>query len=331
MKFSVIISTYNRADYLRATLRNLSALRTEQSWELIVVDNNSQDHTRAVVDEAARSFPVIVRYLFEPEQGKYAALNTAIRAASGEIIALTDDDAQVEPDWLERAAEALDRFGCDYVGGKVLPIWGGRPPKWLPNKGGKHWAVIALLDYGPDSFELVDRSPLGVNLAVRREAFDRAGLFDNRLGRKAGTLRNQAQREWCLRARAAGVRGFYVPEMIVHHLIPQERLSKRYFRRWMYWNGISRTILHRISGTDIDGREKVQTDVAGEYTLAGIPQYMYQDCLSSSAKWFWAFARGDAVASFGYEMRLWFIAGVLRERWKGRTGFYHSVKHLEEG
>ena len=74
--------------------------------------------------------------------------------------------------------------------------------------------------------------PLGINTATRREAFERIDLFDNRLGRKAGTLRNQAQREWHLRARAAGLRGFYVPDMVVHHVVEAERLQKQYFRRW---------------------------------------------------------------------------------------------------
>ena len=125
MKFSVIISTYNRADKLGETLRSLSGLSTTEEWELIVVDNNSNDATCAVVKEAAKEFPVEVRYLFEAEQGKFAALNKGILASRGEIIATTDDDALVEADWLDRAAEGLERFDCDFVGGKVLPVWGG--------------------------------------------------------------------------------------------------------------------------------------------------------------------------------------------------------------
>ena len=261
MKFSLIIATYNRADYLRNTLVSLSALTTAESWEVIVVDNNSNDATRSVVEEAAGWFPVDLRYLFEPEQGKSAALNTAIRAARGEVLAFTDDDVQVETDWLDRAWEALERHGCDFVGGKVLPIWQGPRPEWLPDRGGQHWAVIALLDYGPEPIKLVNRSPLGVNMAIRREAFSRLGLWwDNRVGRQGNTLRGQEQREWCVRARAAGLKGFYTPDMIVHHIVPQDRLNKKYFRRWMYWNGISRSILYRMSGLDIEGREQAKPD-----------------------------------------------------------------------
>ena len=102
--------------------------------------------------------------------------------------------------------------------------------------------------------------PLGINTATRREAFARLDLFDNRLGRKAGTLRNQAQREWHLRARAAGLRGFYIPDMVVHHVVESERLQKRYFRRWFYWHGISRAILFAKLGVDMDAPDNSQLD-----------------------------------------------------------------------
>ena len=229
MHFSIIIPTYNRAEELRETIRSLAKLKVEGDWELLVVDNRSTDHTRTVVEEQSVSFPARLEYLFEPEQGRYAALNTGIRAARGEIIATTDDDARVEPDWLTTAAAGLDALGCDYVGGKVLPIWRGAKPTWLPDRPCRHWAVLALQDHGEEPVEFGRNGipwPLGINTATRREAFHRTDLFDNRLGRKAGTLRNQAQREWHLRARAAGLRGFYVPEMIVHHVVEAERLKK---------------------------------------------------------------------------------------------------------
>ena len=210
MEFSIVIPTYNRADELRETIRSISNLKVAGDWELLVVDNNSTDHTRAVVEEESARFPASLRYVFEQEQGRYAAVNTGIRASKGRIIASTDDDARVEPDWLTRATAGLEAFGCDYVGGKVLPIWRGERPAWLPNRPGRHWAVLALQDHGNDPREFGDGIPwpLGINTATKREAFDRIDLFDNRLGRKAGTLRNQAQREWHLRGRAAGLRGF---------------------------------------------------------------------------------------------------------------------------
>jgi len=154
MEFSIVIPTYNRADELRETIRSIAQLEVAGDWELLVVDNNSPDHTRQVVEEEATRFPARLHYLFEPEQGRYAAVNTGIRASKGRIIASTDDDARVEPDWLMRAAAGLERLGCDYVGGRVLPIWRGERPTWLPNRPGRHWAVLALQDHGDEPREL---------------------------------------------------------------------------------------------------------------------------------------------------------------------------------
>ena len=321
MEFSIIIPTYNRADELRETIRSIAKLNVIGDWELIVVDNKSTDHTRAVVEDERPEFPAPLHYIFEGEQGRYAALNTGIRAARGKIIATTDDDARVEPDWLTNAAAGLDALGCDYVGGKVLPIWKGTRPEWLPHRPGPHWAVLALQDHGSRSLEFGVNGipwPLGINTATRREAFDRTDLFDNRLGRKAGTLRNQAQREWHLRARAAGLRGFYVPDMVVHHVVEAERMQKQYFRRWYYWHGISRAILFAKLGVDMDAPDRSTLDFSKVPQIAGVPRYMYRNLLTRLKDLILARLRGDAVAAFEHELWLCFFAGVVKQRWTER-------------
>ena len=314
MTFSVVIATFNRSADLAATLASLAGLRPRGEWEVIVVDNNSTDGTRAVVETAAASFPVPLRYVFEREQGRSPALNAGIRLAAGDVIVTTDDDVRVDPDWLDRAADGLERLHCDYVGGRVLPIWGAAPPAWLPNRGGKHWAVIALLDYGAEPIEFGARVPLGVNMAFRREAFERAGLFDPGTGRKAGTLLGQEVREWCIRARAAGLRGFYVPELAVRHIIPASRLNKAYFRRWFYWRGISRAMLYEKAGLDMEAPEQTTLDFGTVPHVFGVPRYLYRKAAGSAAACIGAAVRRDAVAAFEHELWVWFFAGIFRQR-----------------
>src|SRR3954470_11388707 len=316
MRYSIVIATYNRAGDLAETLRSLAGLRPSAAWEVIVVDNNSTDHTRAVVEGAAAGFPAPLRYVFEHEQGRSPALNAGIRSATGDIVVTTDDDVRVEPDWLDRAAAAIERLQCDYVGGRVLPIWGGPRPAWLPDRGGKYWAVIALLDYGPQPIEFGTRVPLGVNMAFRRSAFDRAGLFDTATGRKAGTLLGQEVREWCIRARAAGVRGWYVPEMVVQHLIPAARLSKAYYRRWFYWRGISRAMLYERAGLDMEAPERTTLDFRTVPHVFGVPRYLYRRALRAVWESALAYVRGDASAAFDHELWLWFFAGIVAQRWR---------------
>lgn len=318
MKFSIVIPTYNRATDLRDTIDSMAELSTNEKWELIAVDNNSNDNTREIVEQAQQRFPAALRYVFEPEQGRCAALNAGIRAASGEIIVTTDDDVRVETNWLDCAQSSLERLGCDYVGGRVLPIWSAPRPAWLPNRGGRHWAVIALLDYGPAPIRFGSRVPLGVNMAFRRDAFDRAGLWDNRVGRKAGTLLGQEVREWGLRARAAGLTGFYVPEMVIHHLISPDRLTKRYFRKWFYWHGISRAMLYAQSKINMEAPEETHLDYSTVPHIAGVPRYMYRSFAGAFKKMIEAGLQGDRVAAFEHELWMWFFAGIVRQRRKDR-------------
>ncbi len=320
MQFSVVIPTYNRAGELQQTLASLAKIRHPGSWEVIVVDNNSRDSTPQIVAAAAAAFPTALRYLLETQVGRSAALNTGIKAAAGEIIANTDDDVRFEPDWLQQAAAALNRDQCDFVGGKVLPIWGGPRPSWLSDEGGRHWAVIALLDFGADPVEFGKRyAPLGVNLAFRRETFDRAGFWNPELGRKAGTLMGQEVREWMLRARDAGLRGNYAPKMVVHHVIPAERLRKRYFRKWSYWHGVSRAMLYRQHPIDMQAPEETAVDFSKVRTILGVPRYMYRSFLESLSGMVKTRLKGHEVTSFEHELELWFFLGALRQRWKDRN------------
>lgn len=331
MKYSIVIATYKRAADLRDTLDSLSRLTPDGPWEVIVVDNNSPDNTREVVEAAAPGFPVPLRYLFEREQGRSPALNAGIRAAAGEIIVTTDDDVRVPADWLDRAAEGLARLGCDYVGGRVLPIWGAPRPAWLPNHGGRQWAVIALLDYGPQPIEFNTRVPLGVNMAFTRSAFARAGLFDPHTGRRAGTLLGQEVREWCIRARKAGVRGFYIPEMTLEHIIPADRLNKRYFRRWFYWRGISRALLYERSGLDMEAPEQTTLDFTTVPHLLGVPRYLYRKALTAIVGWVRDTVRRRHVAAFEHQLWLCFFAGIVRQRAKDSRANGTQVPRVASG
>ena len=320
MDLSIVICTVNRAAELRETLKSLAMVRAPGSTELIVVDNHSTDDTKRVVQSAAVEFPFPIRYLFVRQEGKYAALNAGIRASTGRTIAATDDDARFECDWLERALEALNSYGCEFVGGRVLPLWGGEKPVWVAERNGLHAKVIALLDHG-ESVREFGRGiswPLGVNVAYRREVFERVGLFDNRLGRKSGTLRNQAQREWHLRARAAGARGFYIPDMIVHHLVSRERLQKQYLRRWLYWHGISRAILYRQGGFDMEEPELANPKHAGERLIGGVPIHLVYKALRTARSFAWHTLKRDIPLAFEYELWLCFFAGLAYQRWQDR-------------
>jgi glycosyltransferase involved in cell wall biosynthesis len=318
MKFSVVIATYNRAGELADTLSSLAGLQSPHAWEVIVVDNNSPDETRAVVERAAATFPVRLTYAFEPVQGRSAALNHGFSLAAGEIIVTTDDDVRVPADWLTAMERGLEAHRCDYVGGRVLPLWGAPRPNWIPNRGGHMWAVIALLDFGPSPLRFGTRVPLGVNMAFRRAVLDRVGGFNPRIGRKAGTLLGQEVREWCLRAHALDARGWYLPDMVVEHRIPADRLQKSYFRRWFYWRGISRAMLYADTGRDMQQPEQSTLDFTKVAHIAGVPRYLFRSAAVTLREMLRAAWRRDAAAQFEHEAQLCFFVGIFAQRWKDR-------------
>ncbi len=152
---TVLIATYNRASLLDETLASLAGMRVSPAlgWDVIVIDNNSSDATREVVERHIPAFPVRLRYLFEPRQGRSSALNAGIAAAEGTVLAFTDDDVRVVDGWLDAACRALGgatAFG--YAGGPVRPIWGSEPPDWFDRSRGDLWGTIAIQNHGDRPF-----------------------------------------------------------------------------------------------------------------------------------------------------------------------------------
>ncbi len=320
--FTVTVVTHNRAAMLHETLAALSQQTYGGAWEVVVVDNNSTDDTRETVAKTIALYPVPLRYVFERRPGKYWALNTGIEAANGRWIAATDDDAFPDPDWLRHASDGLAAYECDFVGGPVWPIFRAPAPDWLDVRSPIAGKVLGLQDHGskPREYGLAGVSwPLGVNVAYRRDAFARAGLFDGRLGRVAGTLRNQSQREWHLRARAAGLRGMYVPRMLVHHAVDGTRVTRRYFYRWFYWHGISRAILYRTTGVHLLDPEGESRHT--ERHLLGVPASLWRDAACATFSALRRRLRGNRRDALEYELLLCFCAGVLRQRLRDRQSF----------
>ena len=122
---SVVISTYNRCTVLARALQALLCQQAnEMSYEILVIDNNSSDQTRDLVQALITKDPEKLRYIFEPQQGLSYARNTGIANARAPIIAFTDDDVCVASDWIAlgfvfphnlRRADGCDSFGRCYV------------------------------------------------------------------------------------------------------------------------------------------------------------------------------------------------------------------------
>jgi glucosyl-dolichyl phosphate glucuronosyltransferase len=314
---TVLICTYNRASWLGRSLESLAQQRSARRWDVLVVDNNSTDDTRLVVERAAREFPVPLRYLFEPRQGKSHALNLGLAQTSADVVIFTDDDVAIESGWIDAACEPLDADGAiAYTGGPVRPMWEVPPPAWFDETRADLWGTLAILDYGPAPFifEERTRTPLGVNMAVRRQVVERIGGFHPALGRSGRSLLGQEQAEFFARARVAGMRGRYVPAMAVRHFVPAARLTKQYFRRWWYWKGISRA---RVDA--MHGETELGLSLRSVPRVARVPRYVWGQLLRSTGAAVVSSFKQDTHAATRHEMFIAYGAGYVRGCWARPT------------
>src|SRR5437588_216282 len=121
---SVIIPTYNRPDRLVRAVRSALAQRDfAGTYEIVVVDNNSDGAAAPSIAALAAESPVPIRYVSEPRPGISHARNTAIAAARGEFLAFLDDDQEAEPGWLAALLAAQRRFDADVVFGPFHPVF----------------------------------------------------------------------------------------------------------------------------------------------------------------------------------------------------------------
>ena len=310
---TVLICTYNRADLLADSLASLRRIRTTRPWTIVVVDNNSTDGTRRLVERHVPLMPVPLRYLFEAKQGKSYALNLGLAQSTADLIVFTDDDVRVGPGWLDAACEPLDTDpAIDYTGGPVRPLWGAPPPPWVDLARSELWGTLAILDYGPEPFVFEEkrRVPLGVNMAVRRSLVARIGGFNPKLGRRAGSLLGQEQAEFFSRARLAGARGLYVPAMELHHHVPASRLTKTYFRRWWYWKGIARA---RVDA--MHQRTELGLDLSQVPYIARVPRFVWGLGPRAALGWTRARASGDVRSAARHEMECVYTLGYIRACW----------------
>lgn len=197
---TVIVPAYNSTATIASCLESLLAQDYPRDrYEIIVVDNNSTDETPAIV----RQYPV--RLAFETEaQTPYAARNRGIGLASTEFLAFTDSDCVAVSGWLRNL---LEPFRDPVVG-----VTGGRIESQKPDSGGieaflAHVGTITEEQYRPSE----PKGFPGGNVAYRRSALDRVGIFD-----AAMVGGGDVDLAWRVQAYG-GYLGVYVPDAVVQH------------------------------------------------------------------------------------------------------------------
>ncbi|MBN2099413.1 MAG: glycosyltransferase family 2 protein [Dehalococcoidia bacterium] len=179
--------------------------------------------------------------------------NTGIQSSTGEIVAFLDDDAVAEESWLENLAPAFDDPRVVAVGGQAVAAWpDGSPPLWFPMEFD---FVVGCTEHKglmmrPDG---AIRNVTGSNMAFRREVFEKAGLWETRLGRcelkrKRFNPSGGEEAEMCLRIKSRIPEGriIFRPEAVVHHKVVHNRARLRYMLDFCLREGHTRALMKGV-------------------------------------------------------------------------------------
>jgi glycosyltransferase involved in cell wall biosynthesis len=242
---SVVICTYTEKRWRELTA-GVAETRAQlrEGDELIVVVDHAPDVLARAQTEIGGT--VIAN---SHGQGLSGARNTGVDHATGDVVAFLDDDATPGPGWLESLRGPFSDSSVMGVAGAVDPAWeGGSAPRWFPMEFG--WVVGC--DYlGLPAGGSQVRNPIGASMALRRSSLAGVGGFSELVGR-VGTLPVGCEEtEISIRLAQADPTGRVVRDTsgTVHHLVPKDRQTLKYFRSRCYHEGRSKAVLSGLVGT----------------------------------------------------------------------------------
>lgn len=300
VNITVILCTYNRNQSLAKALESVAAsiMPDAVQWTVMVIDNNSKDQTREVVEGFCRRFPARFSYVFEARQGKSYALNTGVEQASGDVLAFMDDDVEVDPEWLHKLTAPLSSERWAGAGGRILPEQGFVPQQWM-DMGDRHGlAPLAMFDLGMEPGKLGE-APFGTNMAFRKQVFAKHGGFRTDLGPQPGSEIRSEDSEFGSRLLAAGEQLWYEPSALVYHIVPQKRARKAYFQTW--WFGKGRADVREM------GKEKAR------WYVAGVPLFLFRRIVMWTVRYALCTHEPQRFAS---KLKVYWLAGIIFEHYK---------------
>ncbi len=249
-RLSLIIATYNRAQWVLETLGSVAAQKSPASeWECVVVNNNSTDNTSEVVEAFIASHPRLdIRLVVEIKQGLSHARNCGIENSTGEIVAIIDDDELINDDFIVAYISLFERNAdIASAGGRIVARYRSARPAWMSPYTER--PIANPMDFGAEEREFpAGRIPGGGNMAIRRSALDKYGVFNPELGRQGQKLIGGEENDLFERLRVGGERCWYTPAAVMYHLIPDEKLTRDYLSRLSYNIGISQRRRASIEG-----------------------------------------------------------------------------------
>ena len=272
LKVNIIIATYNRALMLKKALKSILEQKTDESFifDVLVIDNNSSDATKNIVEEMMPQFQGKLQYIFEAIQGKSYALNSGINLSVGDILVFTDDDIIADEHWLLNIVNCFKETGCDGLGGIIKPSYRPNTPRWIKDNADLLVGPIVYYNYGPKN--ILYQKPmyefLGANFAFKKSLFIDCGLFRTDIG--PGNDKLGEDTEITKRFLKANKKLYYCGSATVWHPVEKYRMSWGYIIKWYFSLGKYRVI--------VDEQKRIPNAVY----IGGVPRYLIAETLKKS-------------------------------------------------
>ncbi len=252
VRLSIAICTYNRADELTKTLDSVRQVNEEllPCDEILVIDNNSSDHTAETVRGFYSDLPL--RYIFEGTQGLSAARSRALKEYENDVIIFFDDDITVLPNCINSYRQSASaNAAVGFFGGRIHVQWPKGRPRWLksyelPMLNGLvgHYDLGQELCHYPPETHL----PYGANFALRRTTTQLVGEFDQSLGVNGDEIGRGEESDYFERCISKDVMGIYIESAHVLHRFPTDRLRLPYLFRY----GVQKGLVESVRPTRLD-------------------------------------------------------------------------------
>jgi GT2 family glycosyltransferase len=248
MLVSAIVCTHSLDNYsnLVEAVDSLLAQTHTEIEIIIAVDGNAKLHEMVSAHYADNK--AVKTILLKENIGVSGARNAGISVAKGDVIAFIDDDATAEKGWVENLLGPYREYDAVAVGGKILPVWLGIKPDYLPEE--LYWLVGATHQGFAEERVGEVRNAFGPNMSFRREVFQKAGMFNENLGfARRGLSYIQAEEpEFALRMRRELGKGvIYNPKAIVYHKIPRAKVKVGPLLKRAFYQGYSKALLSKLN------------------------------------------------------------------------------------
>lgn len=243
LTISVVVGTFDvaRMALIERCVASLQA-QIRRAYEVLVV----VDHNPTLFERCRSSFPGITVLESTASTGCAGTRNAGAQAARGDVVVFLDDDAWAEPEWLLHLTGPFEDSRILGTTGRVVPIWPEDRPAWFAPEF--DWVIGCSYEGLPAETGSVRN--LWGTMAFRREAFLRAGGFDESLGRRGSKPLGGEDTEFSIRARGLfpGTDLLFVGQAVAHHSVERERVRLSYFVRRCFAEGLSKAQVARSVG-----------------------------------------------------------------------------------